>query len=81
MLAARCCPRRGYIAIVAPIIHGGATANPVMLAAADPLAWTRAPLFIAQPDHTPAVDPVQGGRAADDGLAASPVGDISAIAP
>ncbi|MFT8423008.1 MAG: lytic transglycosylase domain-containing protein [Gluconacetobacter sp.] len=45
---------RAYVAAVAPIIAGGGDA-PVMIAAADPSAWTRAPLFIVQPDRSTAV--------------------------
>ncbi len=41
---------RAYVASVAPIIAGGGDA-PVMIAATDRFAWTRAPLFIVQPDR------------------------------
>lgn len=41
---------RAYVAALAPIIGGGALAAPVTVATADPLAWTRAPLFIVQVD-------------------------------
>ncbi|MDI6654084.1 lytic transglycosylase domain-containing protein [Gluconobacter japonicus] len=44
---------RAYVAAVAPLIRGGGDA-PVMIAAADRLAWTRAPLFIVQPDRNAA---------------------------
>ncbi|MHC1547919.1 lytic transglycosylase domain-containing protein [Phyllobacterium sp. K27] len=37
---------RAYVAVLAPIIGGGDLAVPVTVATADPLAWTRAPLFI-----------------------------------
>jgi hypothetical protein len=39
---------RGYVAALAPIIGGGDLVAPVTVATADPLAWTRAPLFIVQ---------------------------------
>lgn len=39
---------RAYVAVLAPIIGGGELALPVTVATADPLAWTRAPLFIMQ---------------------------------
>ncbi len=42
---------RAYVAAVAPIIGGGGDA-PVMIAAADRSVWTRAPLFIVQPDRS-----------------------------
>ncbi|MFT9382885.1 lytic transglycosylase domain-containing protein [Gluconobacter sp. P5B12] len=44
---------RAYVAAVAPIIGGGGDA-PVMIAAADRFAWTRAPLFIVQSDRNAA---------------------------
>ncbi len=49
---------RAYVATVASAIGSGGT----MMAAADPLAWIRAPLFIAQPDRRSAADPVPPGR-------------------
>lgn len=39
---------RAYVAALAPVIGGGDLAAPVTVATADPLAWTRAPLFIVQ---------------------------------
>lgn len=42
---------RAYVAAIAPIIAGGGDAL-VMIAAADRFAWTRAPLFIVQPDRS-----------------------------
>lgn len=47
---------RAYVAAVAPIIGGGDRAAPVTVATADPLAWTRAPLFIVQVDSRPRAD-------------------------
>ncbi|MFT9092260.1 MAG: lytic transglycosylase domain-containing protein [Gluconacetobacter sp.] len=44
---------RAYVAAVAPIIAGGGDA-PIMIAAADRSVWTRAPLFIMQPDRSAA---------------------------
>lgn len=37
---------RAYVANVAPSVSDGEPSAPVLVAAADPLAWTRAPLFI-----------------------------------
>ena len=39
---------RAYVAALAPVVRGGDLAGPVVVAAADPLAWTRAPLFVVQ---------------------------------
>ncbi len=72
---------RAYVAAIAPIIDGNAIVTPVIVAAADPLAWTRAPLFIAQPDRASVADPVQVDRPSNDVPAAVTVRDVSAIAP
>ncbi|RCS23814.1 lytic transglycosylase domain-containing protein [Phyllobacterium salinisoli] len=47
---------RAYVAALAPIIGGGDLAAAVTVATADPLAWTRAPLFIVQVDSRPRAD-------------------------
>ncbi|NNU35981.1 lytic transglycosylase domain-containing protein [Rhizobium sophorae] len=47
---------RAYVAALAPIIGGGDLAAPITVATADPLAWTRAPLFIVQVDSRPRAD-------------------------
>jgi hypothetical protein len=73
---------RAYVAAVLPSLSGGDLATPAtIVAAADPQAWTRAPLFIAQPDRITAADPVQRGGAPDDAVTATPVRDASAILP
>jgi hypothetical protein len=43
---------RAYVATLAPFIGGADLAAPFTVATADPLAWTRAPLFIVQVDST-----------------------------
>ena len=52
---------RAYIAAISPNIDGGKAAGPIIVAAADPFAWTRAPLFVAPSSRASAVDPVTGG--------------------
>lgn len=42
---------RAYVAVLTPAIGGGDLVSPVTVAVADPLAWTRAPLFIVQPER------------------------------
>ncbi|MFT8809042.1 lytic transglycosylase domain-containing protein [Gluconobacter sp.] len=49
---------RAYVAAIAPIIGGG-VGVPVMIAAPDRFAWTRAPLFIVQSDRSTAVASVR----------------------
>ena len=47
---------RAYVAALAPIIGGDDLSATVTVATADPLAWTRAPLFIVQVDSRPRAD-------------------------
>jgi len=47
---------RAYVAALVPMIDSGNAAAPVTVAVADPLAWTRAPLFIAQADSSAGAD-------------------------
>ena len=68
---------RAYVATVASAIGSGGT----VMAAADPLAWIRAPLFIAQPDRRSAADPVPPGRSSVTAPNAAPARDLSAIVP
>ncbi|PDS43312.1 lytic transglycosylase [Rhizobium anhuiense] len=72
---------RAYVAAIAPVIDGGEIASPVMVAAVDALAWTRAPLFVAQRINNAAADPVSAERRSNDAPAATAVRDVSAIAP
>ncbi|MCK1323563.1 lytic transglycosylase domain-containing protein [Bradyrhizobium sp. 156] len=53
---------RAYVAVLAPMIGSGDVAAPVTVAAADPLAWTRAPLFIAQADGGTTADQWQSAH-------------------
>ena len=67
---------RAYVAMLVPVIGGSDMPSPVTVAAADPLAWTRAPLFIVQAD---------GGSAADrpqhEGASAAPSAPLPEGAP
>lgn len=72
---------RAYVAAITPVIDGGGPVAPVMVASADPLAWTHAPLFVAQPDRASPADPVQAERRSNDASSPLPVRDVSAIAP
>ena len=56
---------RAYVATLAPIVGGGQLAGPVVVAAADPLAWTRAPLFVVQSSGSGSAVPVQFEREPD----------------
>lgn len=72
---------RAYIAAVAPHIDGAGDSAASVEAVADPLSWTRAPLFIAQPDRNPAADPASVGRSPGDAASTPIVRDVSAIVP
>ena len=72
---------RAYLAIVAPSVSSGDPSGPVIVAATDPLAWTRAPLFVAQSERSAAADPLPVERASSDASATPAVRDISAIVP
>lgn len=72
---------RAYIAMLAPLVGGGEMVSPVAVAAADPLAWTRAPLFVVQPSSSATVGPAQRESAPDDTATPAPARDPNAIAP
>lgn len=73
---------RGYVAALFPLFGGGDLAAPAtVVATADPQAWTRAPLFTAQPERMSTADPAQRDGTSDDTPTATPVRDVSAIVP
>lgn len=72
---------RAYVAALAPIISGSETPGAVVVASADPLSWTRAPLFIRQPLSRTTVPPVQSDEYKADAPQAVTVRDLSAIVP
>ena len=72
---------RAYVANVAPSLGDGDAPAPVLIAAADPLAWTKAPLFIAQSERRTATAPASVERASNDADMTPGVRDVSAIVP
>lgn len=72
---------RAYVAALAPLVGGGDIAGPVTVATAEPLSWTRAPLFVARADTTPAAGSVQSDDRSLDASDAPGVRNASAIAP
>jgi hypothetical protein len=72
---------RAYVANVAPSLSDGDAPAPILIAAADPLAWTRAPLFVAPSARTTAADPSSVERTSDGANTTPGVRDVSAIAP
>lgn len=69
---------RAYVAALAPLVGGGEIAGPVMVATADPLSWTRAPLFVGQSASTSATIPAPSEQHRDDAPATAPVRDPAA---
>ncbi|MDW5318202.1 lytic transglycosylase domain-containing protein [Rhizobium sp. PL01] len=72
---------RAYVAMLAPLVGGSEITAPVMVATADPLAWTRAPLFVSQPSSSMTVAPMQRESTPDDAAISAPARDQNAIAP
>lgn len=71
---------RAYIAQLAPLVGGEASPSVVTVAAADPLAWMRAPLFIGASDRDPSAGPSQADTQSRDGDTAVPPRDAAADA-
>ncbi|MFP5454303.1 MAG: lytic transglycosylase domain-containing protein, partial [Alphaproteobacteria bacterium] len=72
---------RAYVAALVPSFGGGDLPGAITVAAADPRAWTRAPLFIARADGVTSVEPAQAENPPDDAPAAAPARETSAITP
>lgn len=70
---------RAYLASVAPQIDRGDASSRIMVASVDPLAWTRAPLFIAQQTSKPDTNPVPTERPSNDDPTTPIARDVSAI--
>lgn len=71
---------RAYVAALAPIVGGGDLTGPIVVAAADPLAWTRAPLFVVQSAGNGPDAPVHSEGAPGDSTAAAPERDQGPVA-
>src|SRR3546814_3212814 len=82
-LAARPLPAetRAYLAALAPLVGGGDTTMPVTVAAADPDAWMRAPLFVGRAEDAATVDPMQLDGQSGDGSRGMPGIDAATVAP
>ena len=76
---------RAYVAAVAPNLDGAGDPGVTMVAAIDPLAWTRSALFVAQSDRQSklisAADSAPAERPSSDASATPIVRDVSAIVP
>lgn len=72
---------RAYVADVAPSVGASDAAAPVLIAAADPLAWTRAPLFIGASAREGTALPASIERISDASDAAPGGRDGSVVLP
>jgi soluble lytic murein transglycosylase-like protein len=69
-----------YVAQLAPLVGGEPSPAVVAVAAAEQLAWTRAPLFIDASDRSPGAGPAQADAQSRDGDNAAPPRDAAADA-
>jgi len=72
---------RAYVAALAPSFGGHEHSGPVIVAAADPHAWTRSPLFVARAGSTASESSVRDQRGSTDTPAANPARDIRTATP
>jgi hypothetical protein len=71
---------RAYAAQLAPLVGGEPTAATVTVASADPLAWTRAPLFIGAAERASTAMPAQPEQQPRDSETAARPRDVAAEA-
>ncbi|MDI4655005.1 lytic transglycosylase domain-containing protein [Xanthobacter autotrophicus] len=72
---------RAYVAALAPFVGGEDLSGAIRVAVADPLSWTRAPLFVGQSERPSTADPEQPNRRSGDDLATAHVRDSSTTTP
>lgn len=70
-----------YVAAIAPLIGADPLPGNMVVAVADPLAWTQAPLFIARADHIASANPVQADTHTSAAPAAPSARDSAAVPP
>ena len=70
-----------YVAAIAPLIGADPLPGNIVVAVADPLAWTQAPLFIARADRIPSANPVQAGTHPNVAPTAPSGRDTAAVPP
>jgi len=70
-----------YVAEIAPLIGADPLPGNTVVAVADPIAWTRAPLFIARADRVTSANPVQADARPNGAPAAPSARDPAADPP
>ncbi|PBC09410.1 lytic transglycosylase domain-containing protein [Mesorhizobium sp. WSM3859] len=72
---------RAYVAALAPLARGLATARPFAFATATAIPWKDAALFVRRPDRAPPVGFATAGRPPNNTGSATTVRDVSGIVP
>ncbi|MDT3687510.1 MAG: lytic transglycosylase domain-containing protein [Pseudorhodoplanes sp.] len=72
---------RAYVALLAPLIGGKPLGRATTISAADPLAWTRSPLFVVRANGSPNAEPSQDQRVRGDNATAPRARDAAALSP
>lgn len=72
---------RAYVALLAPLIGGKPLGRATTISAADPLAWTRSPLFVVRANGSPNAEPSQDQRAPGDNATAPRARDAISLSP
>ena len=72
---------RAYVALLAPLIGGKPLGRATTISAADPLAWTRSPLFVVRANGNANAAPSQEQRAPGDNATAPRARDAAALSP
>jgi soluble lytic murein transglycosylase-like protein len=72
---------RAYVALLAPLFGGKPLGRATTISAADPLAWTRSPLFVVRAHGSPNAELSQDQRVRGDNATAPRARDAAALSP
>jgi hypothetical protein len=72
---------RAYVATLAPLVGGEPFESATTIPVADPLAWTRSPLFVVRANGSPNAEPSQDQRVRGDNATAPRARDAAALSP
>jgi hypothetical protein len=72
---------RAYVAIITMNLSDDGNMGAVVIATNDPRAWTRAPLFVMQPDYTSGTDRASAERMSRGTSGATTTRDVPAVVP
>jgi len=72
---------RAYVALLAPLVGGKPLGRATTISAADPLGWTRSPLFVVRANGSPNAEPSQDQRVRGDNATAPRARDAISLSP